>query len=95
MERFLSVIVQNDVSAQTKQTLLKQLDAPITANASSDAAMNKVADETDAMDAGPRVGGGGRRQQRQMARVDLSTVSNPEVVKVVGLILGSPEFQRQ
>ncbi len=97
MDRFLSVIVQGDISAQTKQTLLKQLDAPININASSDAAMNKTVDDADAMNAGPRVGGGGggRRRQQQMARVDLSTVNNPEVVKVVGLILGSPEFQRQ
>jgi uncharacterized protein (DUF1800 family) len=96
MDRFLNVIVQGDISAQTKQTLLKQLDAPINVSASSDAAMNKTADDTDAMNAGPRVGGGGgRRRQQQMARVDLGTVNNPEVVKVVGLILGSPEFQRQ
>ena len=41
-------------------------------------------------------GGGGRRaQQAQVAMADLSKVSNPELVKVVGLILGSPEFQRQ
>ncbi|MBD0326838.1 MAG: DUF1800 family protein, partial [Pyrinomonadaceae bacterium] len=97
MERFLSVIVQGDISTQTKQTLLKQLDAPITvSNASDEALMNKVDDDMDAMDALPRAGGGGsRRRQQQMARVDLSTVQNPEVVKVVGLILGSPEFQRQ
>jgi uncharacterized protein (DUF1800 family) len=99
MERFLNVIVQGDISTQTKQTLLKQLDAPITiTNASSDAAMRSDEDDDmDAMDAGPRAGGGGggRRRQQQMGRVDLSTVQNPEVVKVVGLILGSPEFQRQ
>ena len=93
MERFLSIIVQGDVSGQTKTTLLKQLDAPITAPSSSNTGMNTM-DEVDAMDADMRVGVGRRRQQ-QMARVDLSTVSNPEVVKVVGLILGSPEFQRQ
>jgi hypothetical protein len=33
--------------------------------------------------------------REQMARADLTGVSNPEVVKIVGLILGSPEFQRQ
>jgi uncharacterized protein (DUF1800 family) len=99
MERFLNVIIQGDISTQTKQTLLKQLDAPINvSNASSDAETNGIDDDMDEMDAGPRAGGGGggrRRRQQQMARVDLSTVQNPEVVKVVGLILGSPEFQRQ
>jgi hypothetical protein len=55
-------------------------------------------DESDAM-MRPGVGGGGgggrRNQQAQMAMADLSKVSNPEAVKAVGLILGSPEFQRQ
>jgi uncharacterized protein (DUF1800 family) len=98
MERFLNIVVQGDVSPQTKTTLLKQLNAPITVpDTSADAAMNKDADETDSLADGPRGGGGGgrRRQQRQMASADLGTVNNPEVVKVVGLILGSPEFQRQ
>lgn len=96
MERFLNIIVQGDVSAQTRRTLLKQLDEPI-APPASDTTMNKVADDGVEMDAMPRGGGGGgrRRQQQQTARADLSTVANPEVVKVVGLILGSPEFQRQ
>lgn len=94
MNRFLSLIVQGDVSPQTKATLLKQLDEPIAPAPSSNTTMSKVADETAAMDAMPR-GGGGRRQQRQATNVDLSRVSNPEVVKIVGLILGSPEFQRQ
>jgi hypothetical protein len=45
----------------------------------------------------PKGGGGGKRrgQQAQVAMADLSKVSNPELVKIVGLILGSPEFQRQ
>jgi hypothetical protein len=93
MERFLTIIVQGDVSGQTRQTLLKQLDAPIVAPSSSDAGTNTIADATVEMEANQR--GGGRRRQRQMAQVDLSTADNPEVVKVVGLILGSPEFQRQ
>jgi hypothetical protein len=52
--------------------------------------MSTIADETDAIDAQPR-----GRNRRQLARADLSNIGNPEVVKVVGLILGSPEFQRQ
>jgi uncharacterized protein (DUF1800 family) len=96
MERFLDIIVQGDVSPKTKATLLKQLDEPTPAPVVSNIAMNRDADETDSMDAMQREGGGGRRrQQQQMARVDLSTVDNPDLVKVVGLILGSPEFQRQ
>jgi uncharacterized protein (DUF1800 family) len=101
MERFLNIIVQGDVSPKTKQTLLKQLEAPVaaaplTAAPSSDAVLQNDAAQMDEMQrAGGGGGGGRRRAQRQMARADLSAVSNPEVVKVVGLILGSPEFQRQ
>ena len=39
-------------------------------------------------------GGGGGPQQQQIARVDAAAIDNP-VVKIAGLILGSPEFQRQ
>jgi len=39
-------------------------------------------------------GGGGGQQQQQLARVDMAMIDNP-LVKIAGLILGSPEFQRQ
>ena len=38
--------------------------------------------------------GGGRRGMGQQGQL-LQPSGNPEVFKVVGLILGSPEFQRQ
>jgi uncharacterized protein (DUF1800 family) len=92
MERFLEVIVQGDVSVKTKQTLFRQLKEPLPA-ASPQTTTTNMMDDGDAM---MRRGGGGRRgQQGQVAMADLSKVSNPEVVKTVGLILGSPEFQRQ
>ncbi|HKQ99613.1 MAG TPA: DUF1800 domain-containing protein, partial [Pyrinomonadaceae bacterium] len=96
MERFLEVIVQGDVSPKTKATLLRQLQEPLPA-APPPQAMNKVDDDegNTMMRAGGGVGGGRRRQQAQVAMADLSKVSNPEAVKAVGLILGSPEFQRQ
>jgi uncharacterized protein (DUF1800 family) len=91
MDRFLGVIVQGDVSPKTKATLLKQLKEPLPAPPSQTVDANAMDDN-----AMMRRGGGGRRgQQGQVAMADLSKVSNPELVKVVGLILGSPEFQRQ
>jgi hypothetical protein len=42
----------------------------------------------------PGGGGGGQQQQQQLARVDVAAIDNP-LVKIAGLILGSPEFQRQ
>ncbi|HEX8775177.1 MAG TPA: DUF1800 domain-containing protein [Pyrinomonadaceae bacterium] len=89
MERFLDVIVQGDISPQTKATLLKQLSEPAPA-ASANAEMNDVAD-VDAV--GPARNR--RRERRELARAEMGSLSNPETVKVVGLILGSPEFQRQ
>ncbi len=93
MERFLEVIVQGDVSVKTKQTLLRQLKEPL-AIASPQTDTTSMVDDGDAM-VRPGGGGGRRGQQRQVAMADLSKVSNPEAVKAVGLILGSPEFQRQ
>jgi uncharacterized protein (DUF1800 family) len=85
-DRFLEVLVQGDVSPKTKATLLKQLSEPLPAPPAADDDVAPAADDT-----------GGRRRARQARAVaaDLSKVSNPELVKVVGLILGSPEFQRQ
>jgi hypothetical protein len=39
-------------------------------------------------------GGGGAQQQQQLARLSPATIDNP-LIKIAGLILGSPEFQRQ
>src|SRR5437764_288169 len=94
MDRFLDVIVQGDVSPRTKATLLKQLKEPLPATPPATTETSMTNDD-DAM-MRPNGGGGGRRgQQAQVAMADLSKVSNPELVKIVGLILGSPEFQRQ
>ncbi|MBA3767619.1 MAG: DUF1800 domain-containing protein [Acidobacteria bacterium] len=90
MERFLGVIVQGDISPKRKATLLKQLSEAAPVIATSGAV--EMSDETVAMGQGR---GGRRRGQRELAQADLSNVSNPLMVKAVGLILGSPEFQRQ
>jgi uncharacterized protein (DUF1800 family) len=96
LERFLEVIVQGDVSAKTKATLLQQLKEPLPATPPPSLAATSTTETEDSAMMLPGGGGGGRRrQQAQVARVDLTKVSNPEVVKAVGLILGSPEFQRQ
>jgi uncharacterized protein (DUF1800 family) len=88
MNRFLDVIVQGEISEATRATLLKQLDQPLptTATTSSSAESAKGSMQTG--------GRGGRRFQRELA-MNNAPVRNPEVVKIVGLILGSPEFQRQ
>ena len=93
LDRFLDVILQGQVSPQTKTTLVAQLDQPLPATATRADVLPPA--EMQATNAGP-AGGPGERQRRLenlMARVPPS--GNPDAVKIVGLILGSPEFQRQ
>jgi uncharacterized protein (DUF1800 family) len=88
MNRFLDVIVQGEISDATRATLLKQLDQPLPVTAMASSSSDSDRESTQAG------GRGGRRSQREVA-INTVPVRNPEVVKIVGLILGSPEFQRQ
>jgi uncharacterized protein (DUF1800 family) len=85
MERFLDVILQGDVSPNTKQTLMKKMNEPVpepvAKNETPDA---MTTDESNAP-----------RRRREMARTNFNAGIPSETVKIVGLILGSPEFQRQ
>lgn len=97
LDRFLEVILQGQVSAQTRATLTAQLDQPLPSSATREDVLPPAEMQTSgvAPAAGP-AGGPGERQRRLenlMARVPPS--GNPDAVKIVGLILGSPEFQRQ
>ncbi|HLE62236.1 MAG TPA: DUF1800 domain-containing protein [Pyrinomonadaceae bacterium] len=84
MTRFLDVIVAGEISPKTKQTLLEQMnEQPITIPPPPAPARTQGEGE---MNAGPRP------RQQQMARQ--ASITDP-VTKMVGLILGSPEFQRQ
>lgn len=88
MERFLEVLLQGDVSPNTKQTLMKQLTEPLPEPPVEKANPDTTDPENDLrMEDAPR-------RRRELARADFGTV-NSEMVKIVGLILGSPEFQRQ
>ncbi len=95
MDRFLSVIISGDISPRTRQTLLKQLEEqaavpdatatkePTTSNDLQMGEMNaQMGEMTDA-----------RPRRLQLARAQANI--NDPVTKIVGLILGSPEFQRQ
>ncbi len=87
LERAIAIILHGEISDSTKSTLLKQLEMPLPDI--------KLADETDENIDGEIVGPErGRRGQNQQLRL-LVPKGNPEVFKLVGLILGSPEFQRQ
>ena len=99
LDRFVSLIVGGEISAKTRETLLGQLSDQITLPA-----VLPTQVKTDAAPANPFEtafqngvfnGGEAPPQRQQLARVSTAgTVDNP-VVKLAGLIVGSPEFQRQ
>jgi uncharacterized protein (DUF1800 family) len=100
LDRFVTLIVGGEISAQTRETLLKQLNDQVTLpamlaaqTASNGAPANPFETAFQRGNLNPG-GGGGGPQQQQLARVNPAAIDNP-VVRLAGLILGSPEFQRQ
>jgi uncharacterized protein (DUF1800 family) len=103
LNRFVNLIVGGEISPKTRETLLKQLTDQVTLPATpqrqiaaSGAPPNPFEVGFQRGNLGPGLGGPQQQQQQQqqLARVDLATIENP-LVKIAGLILGSPEFQRQ
>jgi hypothetical protein len=99
----VTLIVGGEIAPKTRETLLKQLSDQITLPAtpqrqvaSNTAPPNpfETAFQRGNFNIGGGGGGGPQQQQQQVARVDLASIENP-LVKIAGLILGSPEFQRQ
>jgi uncharacterized protein (DUF1800 family) len=105
LDRFVTLFVGGEISAKTRESLLKQLgdqitipSMPATQNASAKAPENPFEAGFQRGDL-PGFGGNNNQQQQaprpqQVASVNPATITNP-VVKIAGLILGSPEFQRQ
>ena len=104
MDESLKTILAGDVSPATKDALLKQLDQEMVVSLPG-ARTQEPREIGGAGQMGPDVQmdgppgpppdrlAGGPRQQQQRPRVEASI--NDPVTKVVGLILGTPEFQRQ
>ena len=94
MDRFLDLIVAGDMAPKTKEALLKQLDEQATLVVPTMSAETPRSNDTMAGEAMDRERPFRQRGQRQqLARGD-ANISDP-MTKIVGLILGSPEFQRQ
>jgi uncharacterized protein (DUF1800 family) len=91
LDQAVVAVLDGEISANTKASLLKQLEQPL-----PEIKISNVSDATDdAEDASMNmIQGGGKRGRGQQARL-LPPSGNAEVFKVVGLILGTPEFQRQ
>jgi hypothetical protein len=98
MDRFLDLIVAGDITPKTKEVLLKQLDEQVTLVVtamsaetirSNDAMAGEAMDRERNRESPLRQ----RGQRQQLVRADANI--NDPMTKIVGLILGSPEFQRQ
>ncbi|HEY3103950.1 MAG TPA: DUF1800 domain-containing protein, partial [Pyrinomonadaceae bacterium] len=103
LDRFVTLIVGGEISAKTRESLLKQLNDQITIPAMPAQTASAQAPENPfevGFQRGNLPGPGADNQQQQqprpqqLASINPATIENP-VVKIAGLILGSPEFQRQ
>jgi len=84
-------ILHGEISPSTRSTLLKQMDKPLPSVTLTEGdTMADEDDNTDAMQNQRQRRRGNNRQARLR-----NPSGNPDVFKVVGLILGSPDFQRQ
>jgi uncharacterized protein (DUF1800 family) len=91
MDRFLELIVAGDITPKTREALLKQLNEQ---TALVVPAMTPQAPRmNDGMSGELMERQAPLRQRQQLARAD-ANLTDP-LTKIVGLILGSPEFQRQ
>ncbi|MGH9940738.1 MAG: DUF1800 domain-containing protein [Pyrinomonadaceae bacterium] len=95
IEQFAAVILQGDISPKTKESLLRQLNAPPAAQGNAEGSSAPTAgggpdrEVLMAMDRRER-----RAARREMAATNQTPVNN-EAAHIAALILGSPEFQRQ
>jgi len=99
---FVRIIVGDELSAKTRETLLKQLgDGVVMPPAPPAGQIATVNSPANPFETGFQMGVGfnAPAQQQaprppQVAAVSPGTINNP-VIRMAGLILGSPEFQRQ
>lgn len=87
LDKAVATILDGEISAATKATLLKQIEQPLPdVKAGSDMSDQNI--DVPNMREGQQ--GRGNRQARL-----LDPSGNPEAFKIVSLVLGTPEFQRQ
>jgi uncharacterized protein (DUF1800 family) len=90
LEQALAAVLDGEVNPNTRTTLLKQIEQPLP-QTKLDA---DIDDENDMENTQTMPAQGGGLNRRQQVRL-LPPSGNAEVFKVIGLILGSPDFQRQ
>lgn len=94
LDKAVAAVLNGEIAPETKMTLLKQLDEPLPEVKMDMPSGGEMAMENAAMERPNGQQQGGGRRGAQQARL-LPPSGNPEVFKVIGLIIGSPDFQRQ
>lgn len=88
LNRSIDVILDGQISPVTKAAILKQLEQPLPEPKLD------IKDETGEMTGNAMTAQNGGNRQNRQARLQQPS-GDPKVFKVVSLILGTPEFQRQ
>lgn len=87
LDKTIATVLNGEIAPATKSTLLKQIEQPL-----PDVKEGKDLPDADMEVPNMRQGGqGGLNRQARL----LPPTGNPDVFKVVSLVLGSPDFQRQ
>ena len=100
LDRFVTLIAGGEISAKTRESLLKQLNDQITVPTMPVVQTASLKIPGNPFEEGfqrgnfPGPGGGQQNNPQQRANSNAPAIDNP-VVKIAGLLLGSPEFQRQ
>ena len=89
LNKAIGQILDGDISAGTRKTLLKQIEQPLPDVKAGEETNDSAGDVPNMRGVG-QPGGRMNRQPRLM-----TPSGDPEVFKVVSLVLGTPEFQRQ
>ena len=87
LDKAVGSILNGEISDATKSTLRKQIQQPLPE-------VKAAAEDAETMAAAPEPGPAGRARPGRQGRL-LEPSGDPEVFKVVSLVLGTPEFQRQ
>ena len=91
LDKAIKDILHGEISPNTKAALLKQIEQPLIEPKAADEEDEFDDVENASMEAMPN-----QRRNRQNGQARLMNPSgDPQVFKVVGLLLGSPDFQRQ
>ena len=98
LDKAVGGILGGEIAPPTKESLIKQISQPLPEVNMNTTSAQAMADNGALENTSPERpqgnGGGGRRAGGQNQRL-LPPSGNPDVFKVVGLLLGSPDFQRQ